>query len=554
MKRTNVLLFILVFIVTACSPAPVADKPAAAAPEAAAPEAAAPEAAAPEAAAPEVLVLPVFSYNTAISPDMEDNDLTRLVEKKFNIDVQFSTVSSEDVQEKQNLLLASGEYTPVMFGQFSQNDQIKYGQAKTFIPLNDLIEKYGPNIKKAFEASPYLKKGVVSPDGNIYSLPGLEECYHCDYAQKLYINVAWLTKLNLKLPTTTTEFESVLRAFKDKDPNGNGKPDEIALTGANAWWHSEPHGYIMNAFIYNNEESYFTLTNGVVDINANKPEWKEGLEFTKNLYDQGLIDPAGYTQSYDQLMVIAENPDANVIGAFTGGCCMPTHEVANARWTEYEVLPPIKGPNGVQNVGYFGEGVEQGIFVITDKASEEQKIAAIQIVDYFYSEEGSVTEMYGPEGIGWTKAKPDEKGIDGKPALYHSDEPGSRDDKKLNVTWNIDLKYTPKRVFDGRAQSQDTKAPDGYERYLAVETDKLAPFRPKEVFPRAIWFEPKDAQTIAQMQTDINAYIKTSTLQFITGQLDLTKDWDAYVEGFKGLNLDEYLKFNQTAYDTQYKK
>ena len=525
---------VMIFLVSACTPAPVAEAPAT-----------------DKSAA--AIVIPVFAYNSAISPDLDNNDFNLMVEKKFGVDFQFSTVSRDDVVEKQNLLLASGNYTPVMFGRFSQNDQIKYGQSKIFVPLNDLIEKHGDNIKKAFQASPYLKKGVTSPDGNIYSLPGLEECYHCDYAQKLYINVTWLEKLGLKMPTTTDEFENVLRAFKEKDPNGNGKADELGLTGAVSWWHGEPHGFIMNAFIYDDEEKFINLKDGVVYTAANTPEWKEGLEFITKLYAQGLIDPLGYTQNYDQLMVVAENKEANVVGTFTGGCCMPTHEVANARWTEYEVMPPIKGPKGVQNVGYFGEGVEEGIFVITDKASEDQRVAAIKVVDYLYSEHGAISEMYGPEGIGWTKAKPDQKGIDGNPALYESDEPSSRDDGRKNVTWNNDLKYTPKRVFDGRAQVQDTKDPQGYERYLAVETDKLAPFKPKEVFPRAIWFDPKDAQTIAQMQTDITAYIRTSTLQFITGQKDLAKDWDAYVEGFKGLRLDEYLKYNQVAFDQQYK-
>ncbi|MFN0002198.1 MAG: extracellular solute-binding protein [Pseudohongiellaceae bacterium] len=533
MRKISVFMVVGVLAIAACSPAAVtvADKPAG------------------------PVVLPVFSYNFGSSPDFENNDLTKYMEKNYNVDFQWSLVSPEDVVEKQNLLLASGNYPPVMFGKFSQNDQIKYGAAKSFIPLNDLIEKYGENIKKAFETSPYLKQGVVSPDGNIYALPGLEECYHCDYAQKLYINVDWLKKLNLKMPTSTDELENVLLAFKEKDPNGNGKADEIPLTGANAWWHSEPHGFIMNAFIYDDEERFLNLTNGVVSTPANTPEWKEGLAFVRKLYSQGLIDPAGYTQNYDQLLVLSEAQGGVVtMGAFTGGCCVPTHAVANAVWTQYEVVPPIKGPHGVQNVGFFGEGVENGIFVITDKASEEQKIAAIKVVDYFFSEHGAISHMYGPEGIGWTKANPGDMGIDGKPAIYNSEEPSSRVDKKQNVTWGIDLKYTPKRVFDGRAQSQDTKAPDGYERYLAVETDKLVGFKPKEVYPRVIWFDPKDAQTIAQMQTDITAYIKTSALQFITGQKDLNTDWESYVEGFKGLQLDEYLKYNQAAYDKQYKK
>ena len=41
------------------------------------------------------------------------------------------------------------------------------------------------------------------------------------------------------MPTTTEEFRAVLKAFVEGDPNGNGKADEIGLTGAttrNTWW------------------------------------------------------------------------------------------------------------------------------------------------------------------------------------------------------------------------------------------------------------------------------------------------------------------------------
>jgi putative aldouronate transport system substrate-binding protein len=34
----------------------------------------------------------------------------------------------------------------------------------------------------------------------------------------------------MEMPTTTEELREVLRAFKDKDPNGNGTKDEIPLT------------------------------------------------------------------------------------------------------------------------------------------------------------------------------------------------------------------------------------------------------------------------------------------------------------------------------------
>lgn len=189
----------------------------------------------------------------------------------------------------------------------------------------------------------------------------------------------------------------------------------------------------MNSFAYAADDNFLTLNDGKVGINANKPEWKAGLAYIQKLYAEGLIDPQAYTQNFEGLQKVADNPDTVIVGAFTGGCCVPTTG-DDGRWTQYEVLPPVQGPGGVQFTGYFGGNVGDGQFAITNKASEEQQIAAIELVNYLFSKEGSLDEMYGPKGIGWDDAKPDEKGIDGKPALYTAEEPYQREDKR-SVTW-----------------------------------------------------------------------------------------------------------------------
>ncbi len=70
----------------------------------------------------------------------------------------------------------------------------------------------------------------TAPDGHIYALPQWADCYHCTYPDKLWINSTWLKKLGLQVPKTTEDLRNVLLAFKTKDPNGNGKADEIPMT------------------------------------------------------------------------------------------------------------------------------------------------------------------------------------------------------------------------------------------------------------------------------------------------------------------------------------
>ena len=161
-----------------------------------------------------------------------ENRYTDYLQEKFNVSFDLTVVPGEARLEKQNLLLASGTYPDIFFdGQFSPADQMKYGGQGVLIPINDLIANHGPDIEKAWELLPVLQKWMVTPDGNIYSIPAVEECYHCSVNQKHWINTTWLDKLGLDMPGTTDEYEAVLTAFRDDDPNGNGKQDEIPLTG-----------------------------------------------------------------------------------------------------------------------------------------------------------------------------------------------------------------------------------------------------------------------------------------------------------------------------------
>ncbi len=79
--------------------------------------------------------------------------------------------------------------------------------------------------------TPQVKSLITLLDGKIYGLPHINDCYHCSMSQKMWVYKPWLDKLGLKVPETTDEFEAMLKAFKEKDPNGNGKADEIPLSG-----------------------------------------------------------------------------------------------------------------------------------------------------------------------------------------------------------------------------------------------------------------------------------------------------------------------------------
>ena len=96
----------------------------------------------------------------------------------------------------------------------------------------------------------------------------------------MWINKTWLENLGLEMPTTTEEFENVLKAFKDQDPNGNGVADETPLSGSITGWNTGVENPLLCAFLYNDgsSSSYrVNLEDGKVSFAPSMDKFKEGL-------------------------------------------------------------------------------------------------------------------------------------------------------------------------------------------------------------------------------------------------------------------------------------
>ncbi|TVY07551.1 ABC transporter substrate-binding protein [Paenibacillus cremeus] len=510
------------------------------------------------------VTLSMFMVPSAKIEDLSTNGFTKLLEEKLNVKFKFEVTPEAGANDRKQLLLASGDYPAVLFpstyGSLTPVEQFKYGKQGVLIPLNDLIDKYGDNIKKAMQVRPSLKQEITTPDGKIYALPSVNECFHCMYPEKLWINAEWLKKLNLKMPTTTDELYTVLKAFKTQDPNGNGKQDEVPLSGAGGagteMYKYDVTGFLMNAFIYNNNIDYFYMKNGKVGLSAAQPEWRKGLEYMNKLYKEGLIDPASFTQNQDALSQLGNKAGDNILGSVTTlhiGVAV-SNKPGQTRHKEYDTVPPITGPDGYKSAGYY-DSVGNGQFAITNKATEEQKIAAIKLANYLYSEEGSVGSEYGPEGTWWRKGEQGEVDEKGRPARRFL-KPEALGYQTQNVTWGqIGPLFRPRDLRESWAVPQDPKADNGYEHRLYLETKKYEGNEPKENFPLNLFYDDKDSSEIAQLKPQIVNYVRTNMVQFISGSKKLDDaEWNAYIKGFEGLKLNRYLEINQKAYDSTYKK
>ncbi|MBP2351855.1 putative aldouronate transport system substrate-binding protein [Kribbella aluminosa] len=507
--------------------------------------------------------LTVFAPQAA-DVNLATNDFTKLVQQKLNLTIKWQTTTFDGgpAKEKRQISLASGDY-PALYllipwvDQFSQADLLKLGTQGVVLPLNQLIDQYAPNIKKALDATPEWKAMATAPDGKIYGMPQWVDCFHCSYQDKLWMNSAWLKKLGLQVPKTTEDMRKVLEAFKTQDPNGNGKADEIPLSASVG---NALVPYFMNAFIYDpqgaaaNNSSTLVLNNGKVDLQANKDGWREGLRYLNSLYKEGLIDKGAFTQNGDALLQQGNHAGMPILGSAT---VLHSGEFVNigsadGRDKQYDAVPPLTGPQGANYTGYNFPSVPGGTFVLTNKATPEQQIAAIKLLDYIFTDPGQINGQFGMEGKAWTKPGAGDVALDKslKPVFKQIPlKPGST---PRNTGWGALAQYNNTAHFrNSEAISTDIQSQAGYERKLFEATKLYAGHEDKaQIYPFwKVWIDPAQASEVATLQTNIENYVQQNDLQFVTGSKSLDSDWDSYVKGLDSLGLKRYLEIQQTAYD-----
>ncbi len=500
----------------------------------------------------EKVELTVFVHTRPNVDNYDENEFTKYIEEKTNIDLKFVMASENEAQQKLNLLLATGDYPDIILAsQLSYAQQALYGAQGILLPLNELIEKYGDNTKKVFDAIPVAKERSTMPDGNIYNLPKINECYHCKSTQKMWIYEPWLKKLGLKMPETTEEYYKVLKAFATQDPNGNGKADEIPLAGANKGWETQVDGFLMNPFVYHainqSGANRLFVKNGKVTASFAEEGWKEGLKYIQRLVKDGLLAPESFTQSGEGLKQMGENPETVILGSFPGGYSGVATDLSGERWRGYVTVPPLKGPDGTRFVKYDPFSSFTPAFSITDKC--EYPEIAMMLGDLFYEQETTLRNTLGRAGIEWEYVTDSSKaGINGKPAIWEEVIPFV--EQGPNLSWNqMGNTFRSSTLRLGRYQED----PNNIEVVLYKETmEKYAPYYPSTdmLLPPMTLTESQSSELLTYTTT-INEYVNEKIAEFVLTNVNIDNQWSAYINELKNIGLDSMLAVYQEAYDAR---
>jgi putative aldouronate transport system substrate-binding protein len=506
----------------------------------------------------------IFGTNES-SGKLTDNKLDLYLQKLTNVKVIWKDVIDSNVAtEKINLILASGDLPDVIMTpwQISVQQAFIYGSQGTFIPVESLVKERMPGIAAQFEKFPDYKKQLVAPDGHMYAFPYLEAgCFHCTMSNKFWVYQPWLTKLGLKAPTTTDEFYNMLKAFKTRDPNGNGKADEIPLIGSVDGWQSIGgySSFIQNAFTYTNTSNYMKRENGKVTFIAPTPEYREALKYMAKLYKEGLIAPESYVQKTDQALATVENPTVPLVGSFAAGWfgVYTVNNGGTGRFADFQPIAPIAGPTGLRQSTFAAQPCSPHTF-ITKAAKNPKTIASW--VDWFYQDplyaKSTMGWEFGQENSteagGWRVATAEEQkslvSRDGLPGITILIGPVRNYGKdKYDDGYTRAAPRWDWRDWSGMPTSWASDPSKQEWRLMVATRDLMLPFKadksmpPNLVFPAAVQQEFADASAALVGATGV---VPAWSSQFVTGAKNINDDgdWNAFVAELKKAGYERYEK------------
>jgi putative aldouronate transport system substrate-binding protein len=506
-------------------------------------------------------VLVIGQQANSFITDYENNYLTQYLEKLHNVNLDFYMLpeNGAEIRTKVSLMVASNDLPDIINTEALGAETIlDYGAKGAFIPLNKYYND--PAMAPNFAAIPdedkaVLLNGITSPDGNIYSFPTWPQNPWNEAPYRYYINKAWLDKLGLKIPATTNELKNVLLAFRDRDPNGNGKKDEIPLYGYfNGGYGENTIEAILNSFIFTGRRS---LT---LDASGNKviapftyPAYRKGLVYLNALYKDGILEPSLFTDDQQQFRAtLASNPP--IVGLTTAGSWSNWPQAdTNSNFRELALIPPFTGPDGVCYTPFELTTPVQISFITSQCKNAD---FAFKFLESFLNIEVSWVAMKGEEGVDWSRNPED---LAGKTSPFVEigvvpkiDHVALKDiwAEPSNKFWHrINPFYFPWGVAqEGSVYDLSLPTANLFGLHYQLYYDK----HPVWILP-PLKYNLEEATKISEPVTTIQQYVKQSVAEFITGIRDINSDtaWNAYLRELDNMGLQQWLTTAQAAYNRQ---
>lgn len=459
-----------------------------------------------------------------------ETEWAKEMEKRTGVHIEYEHPASGQADESLQVLLASGDYPDIICYLMTKyvGGAAKLYQDNVIYKLNDYME-YAPDLFAYLEANPEVDRQVKGDDGSYYLFPMImENDSLLAMTMGPTIRKDYLDKVGMELPETISDWETMLTAFKEE-------------LGVEIPFVAQGMDTLNRTFCRAYDVSYtFYPENKVIKYGPIEEGYREYLTTMADWYSKGLID-RNFSTNDKQALNSAMTTGAGSTVCAGGGQFGPYLQTAQAANPEYDLVGAVyptleKGQKVKYNGPYEYRG--DGNCVITTACENVE--AAVQYLNYGYTEEGHMFYNFGTEGVSYEL-------IDGEP-VYTDTVLHSPDGKTVAQAMSNYCRGNTSGPFvqDERYLLQyysTQQQKDAVEKWAVHdEENRLTP---------PVVLTPEESSEYSSLMADINTYVDEMSLKFVMGQESLDK-FDEYVESIKSMGIEDAIAIQQAALDRYY--
>lgn len=338
-----------------------------------------------------------FTISTSDDKLNWDTPITNKLTEKTGVSLEYDVIVGDNFQ-KWDLWLAGGDYPDIVVLDAAHTQ--KYADAGAIIPLNDLIDQYGPNIKNAFGKYYNLLK---DENGDIYSLYSVNKSEEApaNSTASFVVQMEVLKDAGYPEVKTFDQLYELIKNYKAKYPEIDGQETLGFSAAMNGWTvNVQFNNPIISALGLPDHGNFRIDADNNVTYNPVTDEAKEYYMFLNKLYNEGLLDKEAFSLDYEAIH--AKMAQGRVLAAYA-----PTWFVtepndllkAEGKTNRMYAHLPIYFDGVTEDKSFSITPTGAGSFqwAITKNAKNLERI--IQFIDYLFTDEGQILTHWGIEGV-----------------------------------------------------------------------------------------------------------------------------------------------------------
>lgn len=488
----------------------------------------------------EPVTLSIFCTKPGGPPIVRDSwaelEIFQNAEEYLGVSIDWREADMMVYDTQFNLMCASGDWADIIAGVVQNYSTGATGAYDDGIILDiaDLVYDNMPNYWNYVHTDSEVEKYVMTEEGLELAVYVVNDQPLTE--RGLLIRSDWLDALGLAVPETFEELEETLIAFKNEYnctdvfsvDNGVGIP---SLTS----------GYDIAYF--EDDLALYVDDNGQLVCSYMTDAYRDYLQMMNRWYQEGLFDGdkvlSSATISMNDVQTLICNENVGLF--YTSGNQLSTYYTYSVN-PDFDVTPinVIVQNSGDDSINHFAdyEPVQSGQTVSVSTTCADPELA-LRWIDYWYSDEGTMTMTYGIEDYTYTVAE---------------DGTVTYTDMIVNNEHNMSpegmiMRYNCQGKICGVMLQKANWA------YYSDKQKEVTDFWSSQVaydrsIPGYVTLNTEETLAYNAITTDIITYAEAELNKFLFGMRDFS-EWDAFTAELEAMGIYDAIAIYQAAYDRQ---